>query len=36
MTPSPKKWSCPPKIFSAIFSKNVAFSEKIGEFSKNR
>ncbi len=28
MTPS-KKWSCPPKIFSPIFSKNVAFFEKI-------
>ncbi len=31
MTPSPKKWSCPRKIFFHIFSKNVAFFEKIVE-----
>ncbi len=29
MTPSPKKWSCPFKIFFPIFSKNVAFLEKL-------
>ncbi len=29
MTPSPKKWSCPAKIFFTIFSENIAFIEKI-------
>ncbi len=29
MTPSPEKWSSPPKNFLPIFSKNVAFSKKL-------
>ncbi len=28
MTPSRKKWSCPPKIFFPIFFKSVAFFKK--------
>ncbi len=33
MSPSPKKWSCPPKIIFPIFSKNITFFENYVLFS---